>query len=106
MPRPLPKCLGRRKVTNDVQVEFFGIPRRRTGIASIAVPCDTSSVTLAEIFGWLEARFPDLQQDCIRENVLLPSCIVNLNAQEFVQDSSKQVTCSDTVILMSADAGG
>jgi molybdopterin converting factor small subunit len=84
-----------------MQVEFYGIPRQRTGLAQL----ELSANTLRELLIELIARFPDLA-DHHRPEHLHPAFSLNLNGQRFVSDPRQVLSESDVVLVLSADAGG
>lgn len=85
-----------------IQVEFFGIPRRRAGVASATV----EGQCLGDVLAQLERQFPGLHGTCIDEGRLLPGFVANLSGNDFVTDPDTQLADGDAVIVLSADAGG
>ncbi len=91
-----------------VQVEFFGIPRQRAGLAALEISlpsCDTSA-TLAEILHILGKQLPDFARDCLRENHLRPGYIANVDGRRFLADSGEKIALGETLLILSADVGG
>lgn len=84
-----------------MQVEFFGIPRERAGVASLLVRAETLGQLLTALRSELPA-FSDLI-----ESGQLHSCLVaNLNGDRFVTDPRTPLLENDRVLILSADAGG
>ena len=85
-----------------VQVELFGIPRQRAGIART----EAQGTRLEEILMELGQRYPRLAADCIDHGRLQRGCLANLNGQRFVSDPSTPLADGDSLLILSADAGG
>jgi molybdopterin converting factor small subunit len=86
----------------QIAVELFGIPRARAGVAETVA----SGENLGDVLGDLAARFPSLAETCIDGRTLRPGYIVNLSAKRFVTCPETPLSESDTVLLLSLDAGG
>jgi molybdopterin converting factor small subunit len=84
-----------------MQVEFYGIPRQRTGLSQLQLPATTLGALMVELI----AQFPDLA-DPQRPEHLHPAYTLNLNGQRFVSDPRQPLAESDVVLVLSADAGG
>ena len=84
-----------------MQVEFFGIPRERSGLAQLSI----QAATLGELWETLAAEIPSLaslvpKRDCP------PVVVANLNGDRFVSDPLTPLAENDCVLILSADAGG
>jgi molybdopterin converting factor small subunit len=86
---------------NVMRVELFGVPRERAGFAEIEVQADT----LGQLLAALAARFPALGE-CIDADRLQPSFVANLNGNRFVSDPRTPLRQNDSILILSADAGG
>ncbi len=84
-----------------MKVEFYGIPRERSGVAEARLKAETLGQLLAE----LARQYPALA-DIIQEDRLRPSFVANLNGDQFVTDPSTRLAEGDCVLILSADAGG
>jgi molybdopterin converting factor small subunit len=84
-----------------MRVELLGVPRERAGVAELELHADTLGQLLAE----LVIRFPALDQ-LITPDGLEPSVVANLNGDRFVRDLRTRLRQSDSVLILSADAGG
>ncbi len=87
---------------NTVEVELFGIPRRRAGVAKTTA----TGSRLGEVLIDLESRFPGLAESCIEQGELRPGYVCNLGGDRFVRDPNAKLAAGDVVLLLSADAGG
>jgi molybdopterin converting factor small subunit len=89
-----------------MHVEFFGVPRERAGIASL----DVQAGTLGQLWTTLAAQIPALGNlicaDRLNGARLTPSVVANLNGDRFVSDPATPLADSDSILILSADAGG
>lgn len=84
-----------------MHVEFFGVPRERAGVASL----DVEAGTLGQLWTTLAAQIPSLG-NLICADRLNPVLVANLNGDRFVSDPATPLSESDSVLILSADAGG
>lgn len=84
-----------------MQVEFFGIPRERAGLASMEIQAES----LGQLLIALAARIPSLK-DVISTNQLHSSFVASLNGDRFISDPGTPLRENDCVLILSADAGG
>jgi molybdopterin converting factor small subunit len=85
-----------------VTIELFGIPRSRAKIARTEV----KAANLAEALAELATRFPELGESCIDGDRLRDGLIANLNGDRFVSDPQTPLADGDSLLILSADAGG
>lgn len=90
----------------SVHVEFYGIPRRRAGVAAVDVAHGRQWLMLAELLAELAEQFPELSADCLDSGRLREGVLANLNGERFVCEPEELVQAGDCVLLLSADAGG
>jgi molybdopterin converting factor small subunit len=86
----------------SVHVELFGIPRERAGIAETTA----EGSRLGEVLLDLARRYPRLGETCFEGGRLQAGYVVNLNGQRFVLDPATEVQPGDSLLILSADAGG
>jgi molybdopterin converting factor small subunit len=84
-----------------MQVEFLGVPRQRAGVSELKVHADT----LGQLLGKLAAQIPPLQE-LISVDRLHSSFVANLNGDQFISDPATPLREEDSVLILSADAGG
>ena len=85
-----------------IRVELFGIPRERAGTAIT----EAQGTRLDEVLSDLARRFPRLAEACFLDGRLQPGYLANLNGQRFVSDPSTALVAGDSLLILSADAGG
>ncbi len=88
-----------------VFVEFFGIPRQRAGVASATVSVDQPAC-LADVLDDLSRQFPEFGRTCLAENRLAAGTSANLDGEHFVADPQTPIRDGQSLLIMSADAGG
>jgi molybdopterin converting factor small subunit len=84
-----------------MRVELLGIPRERAGVGELELEADT----LGQLLVALAVRFPSLGE-LITADQLQPSVVANLNGDRFVSDPGTELKEGDSVLILSADAGG
>jgi len=84
-----------------MRVEFLGLPRERAGIAELELDAET----LGELLLALAVRFPSFSE-LIRADRLTPSFAANLNGDRFISDPRTRLGKGDSILILSADAGG
>jgi len=84
-----------------MHVEFLGVPRQRAGVSEIEVQADT----LGQLLGILSARMPSLSE-LIAVDRLHSALVANLNGERFISDPQTPLGQDDSVLILSADAGG
>lgn len=85
-----------------ITVEFFGIPRERSGVPAVEIEAGQLGEALSEV----GRRLPALEGECLESGRLLPGFLVSLNAREFTTDPTTPLRDGDCVLILSADAGG
>jgi molybdopterin converting factor small subunit len=86
----------------SIRVEFFGIPRERAGVAL----AEAQGARLGDVLLDLADQFPKWAEACLDERQLRPGFVANLAGQEFVTDAETAIADGDTLLILSADAGG
>lgn len=87
----------------SVRIEFYGIPRQRAGVDSTVVE-DVSD--LGQALRAAAARFPGLAAACVEDGRLRSGYIANINGRWFTSDPASPLKPGDSVLILSADAGG
>jgi len=89
------------RYTQRMHVELLGVPRERAGVAELDLEADT----LGQLLVALVARCPSLGE-LITADRLQPSIVANVNGDRFVSDPRTQLRKGDSILILSADAGG
>jgi len=84
-----------------MRVELLGLPRERAGVAELEVEADT----LGQLLTALAVRFPSFGE-LITADRLKSSFTANLNGDRFISDPRTRLGRDDSVLILSADAGG
>ena len=84
-----------------MHVELLGLPRERAGVAELELEADT----LGQLLMALAVRFPSFSELIVADR-LQPSFTANLNGDRFISDPRTRLSEGDSVLILSADAGG
>ena len=90
----------------NVRVEFFGIPRERTGTPETNIEVRGDAARLSDVFSELVNRYPRLAETCFESGRLRPEFRASIDGQRFVSDPDETVRTGEVILFMSADAGG
>jgi molybdopterin converting factor small subunit len=85
-----------------IRVELFGIPRDRAGVAQATA----QGAQVGDVLAELAERFPRLAETCFDGQRLRPGYVANLNGDCFVTDPATPLKPGDSLLILSADAGG
>ena len=86
----------------SIRVEFFGVARQRAGTASIEIEAGT----LGEALNAAADRLPEFGRACVAGVRLQPAFIANVNGEFFTSDPAAPLADGDSLLILSADAGG
>ena len=89
-----------------VYVELFGIPRQRAGVPRIELNTVVPCIRLRDVLADLALRFPVLAEECFIDNQLRTGFVANLGGDKFVTDADTVIPHGQSLLIMSADAGG
>ncbi len=87
-----------------VRLEFFGVPRQRSGIAAVDV--DVAIPTLSEVLLAAAKQLPEFGCHCLDGDRLQRGLIANINGRTFTSEPKTPLTDGDSVLILSADVGG
>ena len=85
-----------------ISIEFFGIPRARAGVEHTTA----TGTTLGEVLADLGRRFPDFAKSCLRGCEFQAGFTANLGGVRFTTNAETRLSPSETVLILSLDAGG
>jgi molybdopterin converting factor small subunit len=83
-------------------IELYGIPRQRAGVSRTFA----EGARLDEVLADLAARFPSLADACFAHGTFRDGYLANLNGDRFVSDPATTLAPGDSLLILSADAGG
>lgn len=86
----------------NINVEFYGIPRQRAGVATSSV----DATRLGDALRLLAAEFPALDGCCIDGDRLCHGHVANLNGDRFLRDPDATLSPGDQLLILSGDVGG
>lgn len=89
-----------------IVVEFFGIPRARTGVKQIQVLAGCDSASISEVLAEVANQYPDFGTSCVSEGKLLGGFVASINGDQFIRDEETRVASGQSLLILSADAGG
>jgi hypothetical protein len=89
-----------------LHVEFYGIARQRAARPYLELELPGSETTLGEALRQLARRLPEFGRECLDDGHLQPTLSANLGGQRFVSDPALVVHEGESLLILSADAGG
>ncbi len=90
----------------NVKVELFGVPRARAGVSQVDLEFPDDQTSLGEVLTALVRMFPNLAGECILEAGLASGYTANRDGEAFVRDVGAKILDGQSLLIMSADAGG
>ncbi|MFT3769574.1 MAG: MoaD/ThiS family protein [Minicystis sp.] len=85
-----------------VTIELFGVPRLRAGREEVAV----EAASLGEALSALAVACPALTPAVVQSGRLSPYYLVAKNGLQLTADPATPLAPGDTLVLLSAEAGG
>jgi molybdopterin converting factor small subunit len=89
-----------------LRVEFYGIARQRAGVGQLELDLPAGGETLAGVLSLLGQRLPAFGRECLRDGRLHPTLAANLGGQRFINEPATAIHAEDSLLILSADAGG
>ena len=89
-----------------IHVEFYGIARQRAGAFALDLEMSQATVPLGDVLHQLAARLPDLGREFLVEGRLHQSLTANIDGSQFVTDPATILRDGQSLLILSADAGG
>ena len=90
----------------DITVEYFGIPRQKTGVCSDSLSFSKYPVNLQQVLAEISLKHTDFTNHCMDGDQLSRQTIINLNGDQFVESLQTEVMDGDNILILSTDAGG
>jgi molybdopterin converting factor small subunit len=89
-----------------LRVELYGIARQRAGVPHIELELPGSKTTLAEALRRIADELPEFGRECLSGGTLQPTLSANLAGERFVSEPATVIESGQTLLILSADAGG
>jgi molybdopterin converting factor small subunit len=89
-----------------IRVEFFGIARQRAGISELSLALPMAELPLGDVLRQIAARLPELSRELVVCGRLHESLVANLGGARFVHDPQTIIRDGESLLILSADAGG
>lgn len=89
-----------------IRVELYGIPRQRAGTELLHVATESAGLSLAQILADLAEQSPELATACFHQGSLRNGYLASIDGKTFVTDPQTVVLPGQSLLLLSADAGG
>jgi molybdopterin converting factor small subunit len=86
----------------SIHVEFLGIARQRAGVPEL----DVEASSLGDACSQLCHTLPALRDTCLTDAGLLPGFLASVNGRTFTRDPNATLATGDSLLILSADAGG
>ena len=89
-----------------VTIEYFGVPRQKTGVSADSLSFANSPTSLSDVLIEIAGRHIAFGEQCLTGDELSRETIINLNGDQFVRSLDTQVVNGDHILILSTDAGG
>lgn len=89
-----------------ITVELMDVPRRRAGTGCVSIEIDSDEVCFSDLLGILAERFPALGATCFDGRRLRAGYLASVGGERFVTDPDTRLCGGNSLLIMSADAGG
>ena len=89
-----------------IHVEFFGIARQRAGVSELRLDLRQDHALLSEVLSEIATRLPELGREFVAHGRLHASLTANLDGARFVHDPATLICDGQSLLILSADAGG
>jgi molybdopterin converting factor small subunit len=89
-----------------IRVEFFGIARQRAGVSELCLDLQRAATPLRRVLDEVATRLPELGRELVVEGRLHASLAANLDGARFVHDPATLIRDGQSLLILSADAGG
>jgi sulfur-carrier protein len=89
-----------------ISVEFYGIARQRAGASRLSLELSSDPMALSDVLDHCARRFPLLEGDVINAGRLHATLTANVDGERFVTDPTTPIRDGQSLLILSADAGG
>lgn len=88
-----------------IRVEFYGLARQRAGVGEIEIAPAAAGLRLCDVLAEVAGRLPGLATS-IQAGRLDATLAANLDGSRFVTEGGTMIADGQSLLLLSADAGG
>jgi sulfur-carrier protein len=89
-----------------IRVEFYGIARQRAGVSELALDVPAGAMRLGDALAEVRGQLPQLGAELVSGSRLHESLTANLDGIRFVSDPATLIRDGQSLLILSADAGG
>ena len=89
-----------------IRVEFYGIARQRAGVGELVLDVPRGGLPLADVLAAVAQAAPQLDGSWVSGGRLHASLAANIDGQRFVSDPATPIRDGQSLLILSADAGG
>jgi len=89
-----------------IRVEFYGIARQRAGLSELRLDAPPGGMRFGDALAELAVRLPQLGRELVSGSRLHESLTANLDGLRFVSDPATLISDGQSLLILSADAGG
>ena len=89
-----------------IRVEFFGSARQRAGVSELTLALPEAEVPLGDVLSQIAERLPELSRELFVNGRLHESLTANLGGAQFIHDPKTIIRDGQSLLILSADAGG
>ncbi len=89
-----------------IRIEFFGLARQRAGVSELLLQVPSGQLPLADVLAAVAREAPQLNGPWIAGGRLHSSLAANIDGQRFVSDPATPIRDGQSLLILSADAGG
>ena len=75
-------------------------------LAEFHLQLDEDKIRLGELLHKLAEKFPDFGNECVDQRKLGKSISANLDGEKFISDPDFEICAGQSLLILSADAGG
>ena len=89
-----------------LRVEFYGLARQWAGVSEVAVDLAPGEVRFASALQLVARAVPRFAEHCLVSNRLHAALAANLDGERFIVDPTTPIRDGQSLLILSADAGG
>jgi len=89
-----------------VRVEFYGIARQRADVSQLALELEQPEIAFSALLARIAMLAPAFARECLVNGRLQSALTANLDGQRFISDPDTPIRDGQSLLILSADAGG